>query len=90
LRDEGGSEEYKYKTVSKWSQKILGVHGSPLDYNVIMFMRNANKHWWAYVMFPKAQHIEGIDSMGSNDLFSIDIQSLWRWLNDDIRFHWGL
>ena len=47
-------------------------------------------HWFTYVMFPKHQHLEAFDSMGFQAEYKSDFTQLWKWLNDDLRVHWGL
>jgi hypothetical protein len=90
LLGEGGKTAgYNYMNVSKWSQPILGKGMSAMDYDILLFMRHDVDHWWMYVMFPKAKHIEGVDSMGYRDLAKTDIQYLWRWLNDDLHANSG-
>ena len=41
-------------------------------------------------MFPKHKHIEAFDSMGYNPQWKLDFTYLFKWLNDDLRVHWGL
>ena len=39
-------------------------------------------------MFPKGRLIEGLDSLDPKvKTTKSDIKALWRWLNDDLRFH---
>ena len=67
LLGEGGEETYDYKRVSKWLQTVFGKDPSPLQYDVIVFLRHQAKHWWTYVMLPKEKNLEGLDSFGMND-----------------------
>ena len=90
LLGEGGEETHDYKHVSKWLQKVFGKDTSPLQYDVIVFLRHQAKHWWTYLMLPKAKHLKGLDSFGMNDQLRNALQALWRWLNDDLHFHHGL
>ncbi len=80
-----------YLKLMEWSITYLGKDQSPLDYDVIMFLRHdPPSHWICYAMFPKGRQISAFDSIGDNDLFATDIEALWRWLNDDLRVHWKL
>ena len=90
LMGEGGDDLYDYQHVSRWSETVLGQTKSPLDFDVLLFPKCSSGHWWVYVMYPKARHIECMDSLFYNKNFKIDIQSLWWWLNDDLHCHWGL
>ena len=54
---------YNYDGVRHWSKTFLG-DTPPLEYDIIVFLRNFPGHWWTYVMFPKHRHIEAFDSMG--------------------------
>jgi hypothetical protein len=60
-----------------------------LDFDVILFLQHTGDHWFIYVMFPKHKHLEAMDSMGYNRSYLPDFTNLWRWLNDDVRTHWG-
>ena len=82
-------DSYRYDGVRTWSKKFLG-DTSPLDYDIIVFLRHVTGHWFTYVMFPKKKHLEAFDSMGYNPEFKEDFTDLWKWLNDDLRVHWGL
>ena len=85
------NDGYQYSQVTNWSQTYLGRGTSPLEYDVILFLRNETMlHWFSYAIFPKSHQMSGFDSMGDNDYFEKDIQYLWRWLNDDLRVHWHL
>ena len=85
------SDAYQYSKVTNWSQTYLGREKSPLEYDVILFLRNETAlHWFTYAIFPKSHQMSGFDSTGDNDYFEKDMQYLWRWLNDDLRVHWQL
>jgi hypothetical protein len=57
LSDEGGSTFWNYESVSTWTNDMIGVNNSPLDYNIILFLRNNTLHWFMYdFMFPKKKH----------------------------------
>jgi Ulp1 family protease len=90
LLGEGGEETYNYKRVSTWLQKVFGKDTPPLQYDVIVCLRHQAKHWWTYVMLPKAKHLKGLDSFGMNDQFRNDLRALWWLLNGDLHFHHGL
>ena len=82
-------EGYNYDGVRGWSKTFLG-DASPLDHDIIVFLRNIPGHWFTYVMFPKHRHLEAFDSLGFTPMFKSDFDELWKWLNDDLRVHWGL
>jgi Ulp1 family protease len=83
-------DRYNYNGVRKWSSKFLGADKSPLDFDVILFLRNTGDHQFIYVMFPKHKHLEAMGSLGYNRCYLPDFTNLWRWLNDNLHYHWGL
>ena len=54
LLQEGNSTEegYGYDGVHTWLKTFLGDM-FPLDYDIIVFLRNVPLHWFTYVMFPQ-------------------------------------
>jgi hypothetical protein len=80
LFDEGGTEQYTYKNVKRWSKKVPGKDIFALD--KIFFTCNVSQsHWTCAVVFMEEKRIQYYDSLGSDGYGYT--KGLMRYLEDE-------